>query len=842
MARRWVRWLAAATAALLPGLGLWPQAAHSERGPLRAASAVVDPEADTDDDGQARVIVKYRSGSTLATAGAGRPQHAARLGRQLSLSLRDGRVLGPRTQALRASGLGARALAARLAAQADVEWAVPVRRKTVQAVVPTDPYYASNQTSITPAVGQWYLRTPDATAVAAVNAEAAWAVSTGSAGVTVAVLDTGVRFDHPDLAGKLHPGYDFISRSSTAVDGGNRDNDASDPGDYTDARSCSAGTSSACSSWHGTQVAGLVGAASDNGVGMAGLGRGLMLLPVRVIGKGGGYDDDIIAGMRWAAGLANASGCTSASTRSETCNPHPVQVLNLSLGATGSCSTAYQDAVTEIVAAGVVVVVAAGNDTGHAVNEPANCEGALAVAGVRHAGTKVGYSNVGPQVAIAAPAGNCVNLRGSCLYPLLTTTNLGSTTPDSNGYSNGGSRTSLGTSFAAPLVSGTVGLMLSARPGLTPAQVRSALQATARAFPTVGAQTANAPTCTAPTGLDQLECYCTTSTCGAGLLDAGAAVARAAAVSTLPVAAFVPSSDTPTVGTTVTLDAGGSSAGVVSYQWSLSAGTGLAGFTGATNARTATLRVTGTGSVEVTLTVTDGAGQSSSAARTLAVTASPTAAIAASTSAPTAGATVTLDGSGSVAGTGRSIVGYQWALTEGSSLATLSSTTGAATTLRTTEAGTVEVQLTVTDNLGATGSVTQTLQVGVAPQAAVSPGAATVTAGRTLALDGGGSTAASGHRLVGYQWSIVDGGTLAAFSGATNTSTATLSATAAGSVTVRLVVTDDAGVSSSAQAVVTVAAEPVVVSGAAGGGGGALGWGWAAGLALALGLLRRRPR
>ena len=166
---------------MMPALGLWPAAAFSERNPPAASVA---PAAALEDPNQARVLVKFRSASALArAAGAGgRAQHAGRLGSRLALPLVDGRPLGPHTQALRGQGLSSRQLAARLAAQADVEWAVVDERRYITAV-PNDPYYAAGQTSITPAVGQWYLHKPSSTLVSAINAESAWDLSTGSATV-----------------------------------------------------------------------------------------------------------------------------------------------------------------------------------------------------------------------------------------------------------------------------------------------------------------------------------------------------------------------------------------------------------------------------------------------------------------------------------------------------------------------------------------------------------------------------------------------------------------------------------------------------------------------------------
>ena len=618
------QWLMLMPALLLPALGLWPDAAFSERGPQRlSAPAAFAAVADGEDPNTARVIVKYREGSTLArlAASAGRAQHAGRLGSRLALPMTDGRSLGPHSQGLQAQGLSSRQLVARLAAQPDVEWAAVDQRRTITGVLPNDPFYGAGQTSITPAVGQWYLRAPDSTALAAINAEGAWAISTGSASITVAVVDTGVRFDHPDLAGKLWPGYDFV-RNSISNDGGGPDADASDPGDWTTStNTCGASNSS----WHGTQVAGLIGAASDNNLGMASVGRNVMVLPVRVLGQCGGFDSDIQAGMLWAAGLSNQSSCDASAARSATCNPHPAQVINLSLGSPTACGT-YQGVIDQLLAAGVTVVVAAGNGTGLAVNAPANCSGVIAVAGLRHAGTKVGYSNLGPQVALAAPAGNCINETGLCLYPLLTTVNAGLTTPGANTYSDS-SKPSLGTSFASPLVAGTVALMLSVDPALTPAGIKAALQASARPFPSTGSQTAGAIACMAPSATTQVECYCTTNTCGAGMLDAGAAVAQVFAATQAPKAVISASNTAPTAGATVLLDGSGSTAAagrnISAYQWAITSSTGQANFIGAVNGSSASLLTVAAGDVVVSLTVKDSTGQGRTAQLTVNIAAGP---------------------------------------------------------------------------------------------------------------------------------------------------------------------------------------------------------------------------
>ncbi len=610
--------LALLQALLWPAMGLVSTPASAQRlvggqPPARAAAwraAAEDPD-------RARVIVKYREGSALQATAPRRPQFADRIGQRLALALADGRVLGHRTQGLHGRGMSSSALAARLAALPEVEWAVVDQRRGINAVLPNDPYYPGGQTTITPLVGQWYLRAPDATAVSATNAVGAWAISVGSPTITVAVLDTGVRFDHPDLlpaaqGGKLWPGYDFV-RASVSNDGDGPDADASDPGDWSVASdTCGA----ANSSWHGTQVAGLIGAASDNGIGMAGLARNVMVLPVRVLGRCGGFDSDIVAGMRWAAGLS----------KDPVENPHPARVVNMSLGSSGACTDQYRDAVAELTAAGVAVVVAAGNDTGHAVNTPANCPGAIAVAGLRHAGSKVGYSNLGPEVAVAAPAGNCVNLSGPCLYPLLTTVNAGTREPGANIYSDS-FKPSLGTSFSAPLVAGTVALMLSVDPTMTPAQVRAALRSSSRAFPPSVGGDANVKECAPPSSTDQLECHCVVGICGAGMLDASGAVALAQQSALAPVPAFGAVPVSPVAGESVTLDASASSAsagrGISTYRWTITSGAALASLAGAADTRLVTLTTTAAGTVVVSLTVTDSAGASRSVSHSITITPVP---------------------------------------------------------------------------------------------------------------------------------------------------------------------------------------------------------------------------
>lgn len=573
-------------------------------------------------------------------------RRADNLARAVGVPLETGRALSDRMHVLRASGLSSEALARKLAADPDIAFAVPDGRKRA-LMVPNDPLYTAGPTiNLTlqtggPVAGQWYLKAPAGEVKSSINATTAWDIlPAAGSGVVVAVIDTGVLTDHTDLQGRLLPGYDFIADVPTANDGDGRDSDPNDAGDWITTAENARGTFANCgvedSSWHGTKVAGIIGAATNNGIGIAGIAFGAQIRPVRVLGKCGGYDSDIIAGMLWAAGI-NQPGLAGSSPAA--------RVLNMSLGSDGSCSAAYRDAVAQVNAAGAVVVAAAGNSAGRAVGTPANCPGMIAVAGLRHAGTKVGFSDLGPEITIAAPGGNCVNTTAgsACVYPIVTTTNAGTQRPlaGSSTYTNAFD-IAVGTSFATPIVAGTVALILGAQPGLTPTEVKDLIQKTARAFPTSGADNGpDDPTpvsaCVAPGTTDQLQCYCNTSLCGAGMLDAASAAQAAKGI----FARIASSPASPQAGTAIQLSGTGTLLGagrsVATWSWTLLNGGGVvSGFSGSTNASTASLQPTAAGTITVRLTVTDDLGRTSTADATLEV----------------AAATTTGSGSGSSGGSG----------------------------------------------------------------------------------------------------------------------------------------------------------------------------------------------
>lgn len=582
------------------------------------------------------VVVKLRP-EVVATLPESTPLQRAHarvsaLAARHGLSLVSHRPITELMHALRVepTGEAAATTLARLRADAEVEYAVLDERRYIHAV-PNDPMYAQ----------QWYLTT-SALTPSAIDAQDAWDTSTGGSSLVIADIDTGVRPDHPDLAGRLLTGYCFISDAFIANGGTCPGPGAADPGDWvtsTDITSnpseCSQATAGP-SSWHGTRTAGIIGAATNNATGVAGITWSAQILPVRALGKCGGFDSDIVSGMLWAAGLP-VSGVPL--------NPNPAKIINMSIGGSGSCSAFFQDAVDQVRATGALIVVSAGN-AGGPVDTPANCQGVAAVAGLRQAGTKVGYSNVGPEVALAAPAGNCGNAftggQTACTFSMTTTTNLSATgppaapTPDSNDYTglyycdastgsfagcsvgSGQYRTyNIGTSFSAPVVSGIAALMSSVNSRLNSCQLIARLKEGAQAFPQTSLDaTVQPPMCHVPSGANDVqgsECICTrdSQTCGAGMANAPASLAAALR----PIAAVtLPASVTP--GTNLVLDGSGSGGApghsVSSYQWSPVSGGLALSITGATTAQ-ATVTAPSCGVGTVALTVTDDAGRSDTA-------------------------------------------------------------------------------------------------------------------------------------------------------------------------------------------------------------------------------------
>lgn len=344
----------------------------------------------------------------------------------------------------------------------------------------------------------------------------AWATESGSPDIYVAVLDTGIT-NHPDLDANVVAGYDMISDNTSSHDGqSGRDSDPSDPGDW--------GPDNPTSSWHGTHVAGII-AASDNSEGVIGVAPNVKLIPVRVLATGGGTEADIVAGLNWAAGIA-INGIPT--------NPHPANVINMSIGGQGTCLTRSptQSALASIKNRGITVVTASGNDSDYgALSYPGNCYPTINVAATGKTGKPTFYSNFGDAVDIAAPGGDYCYAVGSKQPEgqIYSTLNSGTTTPGNAIYN-----WELGTSMASPNVAGVVALMYSALFRQTPATVKNsalvdrviqAIQKTARGGVVIGGQKKfmSAPAAT-PSGNSCAASSAATQSYGAGIVDAEAAI------------------------------------------------------------------------------------------------------------------------------------------------------------------------------------------------------------------------------------------------------------------------------------------------------------------------------
>ena len=465
--RRTVLTLAMAT--VLVGSASLAQAA--DLGPGRQMQAVPEHAQQ-----QARVIVRYKDNAAAAANLAGKSrlvtQAAGRAGVAglKAATVQHRRTLGTGADLFSVSGRPSRAdlqaLVAQLSADPAVEFAQVDEMK--QAFAPNDQYYANYN---------WHLQNT----AGGINAEAAWASSQGE-GVVVAVLDTGILPAHPDFeAGALLEGYDFISDAFVS----RRPTDARVPGalDYGDwnpvAGECYTSPSPSpvtTSSWHGTHVAGTVAQATNNGIGMAGVAPKATILPVRVLGRCGGYTSDIADAIVWASG-GTVAGIPA--------NPNPAQVINMSLGGGGACDALTQTAINGAVARGTTVVVAAGNSGANAANySPASCANVVNVGANRINGGRASYSNYGASVDISAPGGGG-GTDGNPNGYVWQSLSYSDTGPYDDELGWGGMA---GTSMASPHVAGVVALVQSAlvannQAPLTPAAMEQLLKDTARAFP-----------------------------------------------------------------------------------------------------------------------------------------------------------------------------------------------------------------------------------------------------------------------------------------------------------------------------------------------------------------------
>jgi serine protease len=443
--------------------------------PASAQPATVNKSAKASmhpDESTTQLIIKFKSDHVAAKSGALTKTLSTELSEAAGVPLTYFRDMASGAKVMKLPSVMSVAdverITKKLSANPLIEYAEPDYRM-FPMLVPNDPGYPA----------QWHLNE----ILGGVNAPAAWDITTGLADTVVAVLDSGIT-QHPDLDARILPGYDFVTDIARANDSDVRDADPSDPGDWINAADKQITQFADCqirnSSWHGTMVAGAIGAIANNGTRGVGLNWQAKILPVRVLGKCGGMASDIADGMLWAAGFP---------VNGVPLNETPAKILNLSLGGRGACPNSYQQAIDSITATGRIVVVSAGNDNNADVYRPASCVGVINVAATNRSGSKASYSNFGSRITIAAPGGES---------DFFTTGNTGTTTI--------GQATTVGTSgtsFSAPTVSGVISLMVALRPDLDSRTVTDILKITARPFP---------------------DGSCNTSICGAGIVDAAAAL------------------------------------------------------------------------------------------------------------------------------------------------------------------------------------------------------------------------------------------------------------------------------------------------------------------------------
>jgi serine protease len=403
------------------------------------------------------VIVKFKNDLTLQSFSAG----GTRLQALRALPMTDARLY-------RASDLSqeeTRQLAEDLSKRTDVEYAHP--NWILGAFkTPDDEFYGA----------QWHYE--------AMNLPAAWDIEDGSSReVTIAVVDSGI-ISHPDLNLRSLPGYDFISDPDIAGDGDGRDDDPNDEGGD--------------SGFHGSHVAGTIGAETNDGAGVAGVNWNARIVSARALGvTGGGSFTDILDALVWSAGFNYEDGSLPD-------NPNPAQVINMSLGGNigEACPPDAASTFQQLAAENKIIVVAAGNsDEDMSTTFPANCDNVITVGATGPTGERAPYSNFGDGIEVMAPGGDITKVfefKGRRFPAGVLSTVLNGDDPDFTFYQ--------GTSMASPHIAGLVSLMLANNPALTFDEIVSRLQ-------------------NAASPLSNSECGTgSASDCGAGFVDAEAAL------------------------------------------------------------------------------------------------------------------------------------------------------------------------------------------------------------------------------------------------------------------------------------------------------------------------------
>jgi serine protease len=510
-------------------------------------------------------VASIASTSVVRVAASRLPQDSASSQQQRLTQALQRR--GVRFQGHRATAFAARAMrfdapmtrgqaevqAELLRADPDVEWVAVdevlqahANGYTGEPVSQTDPAFVSAQQMwLQPRLGM-----TDRAGLA--DFPSAWAKLAGRnlTPVTVAVLDSGVpassELGFADMAGRLWPGYDFVSQAVYSRDDNGVDDNPTDPGDWLTSADIAANKSAytladgstcaaqASSGWHGLHVTYALAGAADNGLfGMGALAplRNAsgweVVLPVRVSGNCGASLSDIIEGMLWSAGVGYQG--------SPPANEHPARVINLSFGAEGSCTSGtdpvariYQQTIEALRQKGTLVVASAGNGStvthkglASGPSRPANCANVLAVTSLSYRGAKASYANFidSTDAALHGVAVASGDASGD-ISAFGTLTNQGTQSPLTGLAAYSIARNEVGTSFSAPQAAAVAALALAVDPSLTVADLLKLLTDSTQSFtPYTDLNDCSASN----TG----SCNCTVQSCGSGVLDAAAAVANA---------------------------------------------------------------------------------------------------------------------------------------------------------------------------------------------------------------------------------------------------------------------------------------------------------------------------